>query len=215
MTSCTKQDAAQIIASAINTASGRILVLLSGGSSAEVGVRALAILDKIKQQQITVALADERYVPYGAIDSNATLLKKFEVQQYCQAFIEVLQPSNETLEITAKQYQSVLQEQLQIADTIIAVFGVGTDNHTAGILPGSAAITAKTIIAAYDSAAFKRITITPEVFTHISTAFVYAEGESKQAAAQAIAETHDIASHPSQLIKQAQSWQVLFNKENT
>lgn len=216
MTYCTKNEAAKIIASQIELiASNKILVLLSGGSSAAVGVAALALVDQNILPNISVMLADERYVSYGSTESNATLLKQLGIATICQNFTEVLSSDNlSRLEVTAS-FTNNLKLACQNNDTIVAVYGVGYDNHIAGILPNSNAANSLADYACdYVSDQFERITISPKFFNNIDVAYIYAEGSQKAQAVQTIEQDHDVINFPSQLIKKAKKWQLLYNKEN-
>lgn len=190
------------------------LVLLSGGSSAAVGVGALSKIAPAKRQNITVMLADERFVPYNSADSNANLLKSLKITDYCGKFIEILDEHNSgSIDVTETFRQNLAREILQ-TNGVIAVFGIGSDNHIAGILPNTVAATSDDEFTLYyETPKFKRITISPNVFSKIDTAFLYAEGADKEAAIMALAEDHDSATHPSQLIKQCKNWQIMYNKE--
>lgn len=210
----TKQTASDLVAKAIENAAknGQILLLLSGGSSAAIGVGALKILPASTQQNITVMLADERYVPYNSASSNSFLLKGLNINDYCSKFIEVLdEHNNDSIDVT-EMFRQNLARQMYKANSLIAVFGVGTDNHIAGILPETVAATSADEFALYyETPQFERITISPNVFSKIDGAFLYAEGPSKEAAARAVAETHDPVTHPSQLIKLCKNWHIMYN----
>lgn len=207
---------------AINTVAASIekaaneptLLLLSGGSSAAVGVGALSKLDPAKRHNVTAMLADERFVPYNSADSNANLLKKLKITDYCGKFIEILgENNNDAVDVTEIYAQNLAHEITQ-ANNVIAVFGIGVDNHIAGILPNTVAtITNDEYALYYETPKFKRITINPNVFSKIDTAFLYAEGADKEAAVMKIAEYHDPVMYPSQLIKRSKHWQVMYNKE--
>ncbi len=64
---------------------------------------------------------------------------------------------------------------------MIGQLGIGTDGHIAGILPGSAAAhETSALVAAYDAAPFKRLTVTFQVLRQIDAAFVFAFGKPKR-----------------------------------
>jgi len=215
MTLCSKAEAAQIVANQLaDAANNKTVLLLSGGSSAAVGVRALNLLHVDLQHNITVLLADERFVAYDSTDSNATLLKELGIARAQVGFIEVIRPQTLSRQDTAALYWENLQRSLTNAAHVIAVLGIGTDNHTAGILPSSAAAESQSEgVVDYSTDVFERITIAPNFFKNIDYAFVYAEGEDKEAAVQAIEDTHNVVTHPSQLVKNTKEWQLLFNRE--
>lgn len=215
MTLCTKAEAVNEISKAINIlASQQTLVLLSGGSSAEVGVGALANVDKSLRSNITVMLADERFVNYDSPDSNANLLRKLGISRYCKEFIETIKPTGGTLEETVSLFHDNASHFADTSKHVVAVFGVGTDNHIAGILPNSLATKPTDLLVfGYETEKFTRITIGPKFFGNITNAYIYAEGNDKQEVINAINKDENYITHPSQLIKHCRNWNILFNKE--
>ncbi|MFO0882502.1 MAG: 6-phosphogluconolactonase [Candidatus Saccharimonadales bacterium] len=205
----TKAQAIQKIADKLSELSyEKTLLLLSGGSSAEVGARAYLLA---QPKYTTVAMVDERFVEFGSEDSNATLLKKAGLT----TFSEIIHKDSIGRHETAVQYENTLNDLVQNNGKVIAVVGIGTDNHTAGILPNtSAATTHHDGVTDYETEQFERITITPAFFEHIDIVYVYAEGESKAEAISLLEERRDSVKEPSQNIKRAKEWHVLFNKEN-
>lgn len=214
MIKCNREDASREISRTIAMAPGEIiLVLLSGGSSAQIGVRALASLSGVDQRRVVVTLADERLVGYDSEDSNAKLLKDYGLKRYCNRFIEVLEPGVPDASLV-ERYVGTLETYLSLADSIVAVLGVGEDNHTAGILPETeAAVSDKPYAVAYKTSRFNRATIAPNFFKKITHAFVYAEGESKEPAISSIEQEHDNVAYPTQNIKKCKRWTLLYNKE--
>jgi len=216
MTHCTQSDAAQTIAATLaDFAQEKTMVLLSGGSSAQVGVESLRRLAAEARANCTVLLADERYVPYDTADSNAKLLKDLGVMNCANQFIETVQPSALDRRATAELFEQNLQSAMDSNNHIVAVLGVGPDNHTAGILPNTEAATSQAaLVVDYQTELFERISIAPAFFENIDYAYVYAAGHDKLLAVAAIEEQHDAISHPSQLIKNAKQYNILFNEEN-
>jgi 6-phosphogluconolactonase/glucosamine-6-phosphate isomerase/deaminase len=205
----TKDQAIQKIADKLSELTyEKTLLLLSGGSSAEVGVKALL---QAQPKYTTVAMVDERYVAYGSENSNATLLKEYGLQD----FSEIIQKDSLDRHETARQYETTLSDLVQNSGKVIAVMGIGTDFHIAGILPNSeAAKTEHDGIIDYDTEQFERITITPAFFNHIDCLYIYAEGEAKAEAIARIDEDNDPVVFPLQNSKHAKEWHILFNKEN-
>lgn len=210
-----KSQAAQHIASVLYlVANQKTLLLLSGGSSDDISVKALAQVPNNLLKNITVMLTDERYVAYDSADSNARLLKALGVEKYCESFIEILTHNNDEIGIVTDTFRSNLANQLASAKNVIAVLGVGTNNHTAGIMPNSVSSTTNEPIAMhYKYTDFERITIAPTFFKQINVALLYAEGVEKEKAVQTIEKDLNYIEYPSQLIKQCQNWQVVYNRE--
>jgi 6-phosphogluconolactonase/glucosamine-6-phosphate isomerase/deaminase len=214
MQNVTKTEAERIIAEDIkNSSRKRILYLLSGGSSASVGVAALGILGESVRKKISVAMIDERFVPYDSEDSNAYLLKKLGILDFISVFDEVLENnSGSDRNKVAQNYENKLANTLENSDYIIAVLGIGADNHTAGILPGINFNDSNNLVVNYSSDTFERISISPHFFSSIDMLFVYVEGDEKESAVMAVSEVHDSVDYPSQLIKNAKQYEILYNK---
>jgi 6-phosphogluconolactonase/glucosamine-6-phosphate isomerase/deaminase len=214
MQNITKTEAERIIAEDIkNSSRKRILYLLSGGSSASVGVAALGILGESVRKKISVAMIDERFVPYDSEDSNAYLLKKLGILDFVSVFDEVLENnSGSDRNKVAQNYENKLANALENSDYIIAVLGIGADNHTAGILPGINFNDSNNLVVNYSSDTFERISISPHFFSSIDMLFVYVEGDEKESAVMAVSEVHDSVDYPSQLIKNAKQYEILYNK---
>jgi len=214
MQNVTKTEAERIIAEDIkNSSRKRILYLLSGGSSASVGVAALGILGESVRKKISVAMIDERFVPYDSEDSNAYLLKKLGILDFVSVFDEVLENnSGSDRNKVAQNYENKLANTLENSDYIIAVLGIGADNHTAGILPGINFNDSNNLVVNYSSDTFERISISPHFFSSIDMLFVYVEGDEKESAVMAVSEVHDSVDYPSQLIKNAKQYEILYNK---
>jgi 6-phosphogluconolactonase/glucosamine-6-phosphate isomerase/deaminase len=214
MQNVTKTEAEHIIAEKIKSSTKkRILYLLSGGSSASVGVAALGLLGESVRKKISVAMVDERFVPYNTKDSNAYLLKKLGIFDFVSVFDEVLENNSESDRNKAAQnYENKLSNALEDSDYIIAVLGIGVDNHTAGILPGINFNDSNNLVVDYSSDTFERISISPHFFNSIDMLFVYVEGDEKESAVMAVSEVHDSVDYPSQLIKNAKQYEILYNK---
>ena len=215
MQNVSKREAVEIVASALRDNGDRkILYLLSGGSSAVIGVKALSGLDEQVRNNIAVALVDERFVSYDSTDSNAKLLKDIGILNYTPNFIEVLEAeSSSDRAMTAYNYQQKLLQAQKKSEIIIAILGIGSDNHTAGILPGINIDNNNEIIVNYSSDKFERISISPSFFGSIDLLYAYVEGEEKEAAIDKFSEVLDPVDYPSQLIKKAKQYEILYNKE--
>ena len=81
--------------------------------------------------------------------------------------------------ITTEKFDMVLKQEFEKADYKVGLFGVGTDGHTAGILPESGAINSENLAYSYDTPTFSRITMTPKAIEQLDEAVVWAQGEDK------------------------------------
>ena len=144
----------------------------------------------------------------------AKLLKDIGILNYTPNFIEVLEAeSSSDRAMTAYNYQQKLLQAQKKSEIIIAILGIGSDNHTAGILPGINIDNNNEIIVNYSSDKFERISISPSFFGSIDLLYAYVEGEEKEAAIDKFSEVLDPVDYPSQLIKKAKQYEILYNKE--
>jgi 6-phosphogluconolactonase/glucosamine-6-phosphate isomerase/deaminase len=160
----------------------KVLWLLSGGSNVSISVETLKILksgfgDKLKNN-LAVTLTDERYGSVGHIDSNWQQLIRggFEMNEV-KAF-PVL--ANLSLEQTTKKFSDDYQMLTIWADVVVGQFGIGSDGHTAGVLPGTIGVADTGIACSYVSDRFIRISLTLKTIELISYAYIFALGESKR-----------------------------------
>lgn len=123
---------------------------------------------------------DERYGPADHEDSNYRQMREAGFEPHEAMWIDVLS-RNEPLQETVTYYSELVRAAFAAADTIVGVFGLGTDGHTAGVLPDSPAVneTVSSVVG-YDSPPFIRLTLTPQELVKTSVAYVLAYGETKK-----------------------------------
>jgi 6-phosphogluconolactonase/glucosamine-6-phosphate isomerase/deaminase len=179
-----------------------VLWLVTGGSSMAVAVGVMQGLPDAITRGLTVMLTDERYGPVGHPDSNYKQYQDLGMQPKQARFVPVLRPDL-PLEDTVKQYANDFQIVAGAADTIIGMFGIGTDGHIAGALPGSAAISSGDLTFGYESPPFTRVTLTPKAISQINVAYAYAFGDTKK---EQLTRLHDenltLDVQPAQILKQ-------------
>lgn len=180
----------------------KILLLLSGGSAIEVYKN---LADQFKKQKkhfaknLAVGLVDERYGPMGHLDSN-------EKQIRDTGFYDVVKEKGGEVLTILTDKDDPCQEAERIDESIYrhiyegykvwAVLGIGTDGHTAGILPQKSRDEFKKIFPSKRLAVYyvlpvdypnpfkRRITITPAVLSKINLAIVVAKSQGKEEALQ-------------------------------
>ncbi len=185
----------------------RVLFFATGGSSIAVCVRIAEIFREEKDQDIfknlVVTLTDERYGEVGHKDSNWTelLAKGFSINN--AHLIPVLIGGD--LETTVKSFSKNLEIELQKADYKIGLFGVGTDGHTAGILPESGAVFADDLVFGYNTPTFLRITITLQMIEKLDQAVVFMQGKEKWPVLQDLKTIIEISKQPAQILKKVPS----------
>lgn len=192
-------NVAEKIAASIDQASngGKVLLLLSGGSVIDLEIRVLNILSN--PRAVTVSLSDERFGPLTHADSNWRQLCDAGLLDTAVNFAPVLE--GEDFDTTLKNYRGLLDSAASEYSQIIAVLGMGSDGHTAGILPGSTAASSTDTVAGFEGPDFKRITVTANFLVNIDKAVVYAVGDSKHYQIDRLSEDVPLAEQPVQLLK--------------
>lgn len=168
-----------------------VLWFVSGGSCVEPQARILHSLPAADIANLTVLLADERFGSPGHANSNYRQLIDAGFSHSELKFADVL-AQNHTLAPTAQDYLEAVQLALASSDVVVATLGIGTDGHTAGILPDYLANQgADKLIAAYETPEFVRITIGLPVLNKLQHAWVFAYGEKKQAIVEKLLQKSD------------------------
>lgn len=193
----------EAITEALSSALSRgehVLWLVSGGSNIASEV---AIMQRLQTAvsdvlaNLTILPIDERYGPRGHESSNTAALRKAGFMPGAATWYDVLD-DNDDLAETTSDYGQLAQKLLDHADMVVALYGLGADGHTAGVLPHSPAITAVGSSAvSYKWSDFTRLTLTPAALRRCDQAFVLAYGESKRTALQTLAaNATDLATTP-------------------
>ncbi len=183
---------------------GPTLWLVSGGSNIHIASAVMQNIDIELSRNLTVALADERFGPYGHPDSNWTQLKEAGFDPKQARVIEVLTQTSADLEATTKNYAEALSSAMYDVNTFIGQFGMGSDGHIAGILPHSPASEEHLELAiGYKSDPYTRITVTFECIRHLNSAFLNVFGESKREQIEKLINQNlPLNEQPAQIIKQ-------------
>jgi len=156
----------------------RVLFFATGGSSISVGVKVAELIKDDKSiNNLTVMLTDERYGPLNHINSNWYQLIQKGFNLPGAVLIPIL--IGEDITKTTKKFNTILNQELKIAEYKIGLFGIGKDGHTAGILPESIAVHCKDFACSYEAPPFSRITITPEAIKKLDEAVVWIQGQEK------------------------------------
>jgi 6-phosphogluconolactonase/glucosamine-6-phosphate isomerase/deaminase len=188
--------------------SEKVFWLVAGGSSIPIAVETSKLLANSMLDNLSVSLTDERYGPIGHKDSNWQQLLEAGLFLKGAELIPVLEGEN--LDDTTLSYAGKLASQLKDCDFSVGLFGIGTDGHTAGILPGSPAIEAKTLTVWYDGIDYKRVTTTPQTITKLDEAVVYAVGKGKWPVLDKLDKDLSLDIMPAQLLKRVRKL-TIFN----
>lgn len=204
--------------SAVLGAGKSVLWLLSGGSGAAVCVAVSQRLaaDGIDTSRLFMTMSDERYGPVGHADEN--------IQQLLDAGFDtgdgtLYRPLiGEPRAVTTRRFADWLEATRAACDVTIAALGIGPDGHTAGIKPGSPAVTSAAAAVDFGGDDFERITICGGWLAHIDEAVVQAMGEAKWPTLRRLFdESVSPDEQPAQLIKQIASVDIFtdYDKEKS
>lgn len=177
----------------------RVLWLVPGGSAIAIAAAVSRKLSNENCHNLTVTLTDERFGPVGHSDSNMLQLRKAGFDLPEANIIEVL--IGKSRAATTERFTEELRSLLEQSDYRLGFFGIGPDGHTAGILPGSVAVTSKIYAADYDDGTYERITITPAFIAKLDEAVVYAVGQEKQLVFDELESDKPISEQPAQALK--------------
>lgn len=131
---------------------------------------------------LTILPTDERYGRPGHADSNHYQLTQAGFYPGPAHWIDILM-QGAPLAQTVDFYGDTLVNAYDEAETVVAVFGIGTDGHIAGILPGSPATgRGQAAVAGYTATDFTRLTLTPHALRHIQVAYALSYGPGKATA---------------------------------
>lgn len=202
-----QQSAVQAVATSICDGlftGERVLWLVSGGSNIAAEADIMNMVRAHAGEHLgglAIMPMDERYGKPGHADSNTTQLKAAGFDPGSATWIDVLMhdlPFDQTLSF----YNGVAATALSNAKTVIGQFGLGSDGHTAGILPGSPAteIDEATVVG-YEWSDYTRMTLSGSALSQINTAFVLAYGPNKKVALKRLQKkTEPFSDLPSMLL---------------
>lgn len=190
-----------------------VLWLVPGGSAIAVAAAVSQRLSHHDVSKLYVTLTDERYGPVGHADENWQQLETAGFTLPGAQLYPVLSGANQA-DTTAK-FADYIKEQLAARDFKIGLFGMGPDGHTAGILPGSSAVTATGLAATYDAGNYKRITLTPPAISQLDEVVVYALGDNKKQPLEALQTSLPLAEQPAQILKQVPTLTIFNNQKES
>lgn len=247
MTIETKQSAGNLRETLVSRILGRlrsnapVVLLLSGGSAAPIGAAVCRDIEDALHMNATaqnntaadeglpecmISLVDERFGPAGHPDSNWNFLEPLARNwHYLKPFplLTGTSGSGEDFGITVESFNRFLAgiaQQQQCGEIFVAaLFGIGEDGHTAGILPESPAAVispdSERFASGYKSIPHTRITIAPPFFSHIDLALVWISGPEKQQVIKSVQRNISPAVQPAQFLKQAKETVIFTDLETS
>lgn len=173
---------------------GSAVLAVSGGKTPLPLFRALAQTD-LPWQHVTVTLADDRFLPDTAADSNERLVKEALLQDKAAAarFVSLYQPA-----ASAEAAVPALLARVQnLADFDVLILGMGEDGHTASLFPCCAELAAGLADNAPDllatnptTAPYQRISFSKQRLLRAKAIYLHLVGAKKrQVLEQAVAGT--------------------------
>jgi 6-phosphogluconolactonase/glucosamine-6-phosphate isomerase/deaminase len=190
------------------TADNRTLWLVSGGSAIAVTAAVCKLLEGEDLHNLYVTLTDERFGEPGHQNSNWQQLLDAGMSLPGARLIPVL--GGQDRAATTAAFNQTLAALLPGVEYRVGFFGVGTDGHTAGILPNSPAVHADVLATSYKADDYERITITPKAIAMLDAAVVYGAGYEKALVFDALETAQPLDTQPAQALK-AVSDLIIFN----
>ena len=198
-------ELARIIASCLRAALERgqkVLWLVCGGSNIAVAAAVCPLLDGLDLSRLSVTLTDERYGPIGHRDSNWQQLQDAGFRLPGARLVPVL-VDGLSLADTTSQFATSLEQLTDGSDTVIGLFGLGTDGHTAGMRPGSPAVGSPLGAIGYATEQFTRITMGPCMFERLDLVYLGFEGTAKLEQIARLGQDLSPTEQPLQYLKRA------------
>ncbi len=187
-------------------AGSRAVWFVSGGSAALVAAKVSAQIPATKK--LLVLQVDERYGLPNHPDANWRYLLEsgFEASKFvCMPML-----GDDDFETVITKYDALLEKVLSESAFSVGLFGIGKDGHTAGLLPDSAALKSKALVAGFQGPDYQRITMTQPAIARLDLAVGYAVGADKEPALQDLQKDISFAKQPAQALKAAKR-AIIYN----
>lgn len=167
-------------------ARGRCVVALSGGTTPSLMLRAFR-REEIRWEAVHVLQVDERVAPMGSVDRNLTHLQD-ALTRDGPLKLEQIHPmpvDHGNLEEAARRYEQMIAAIAGVPPVIDVVhLGLGSDGHTASLVPGDPALEVTdfdvAVTAAYKGT--RRLTMTLPILNRARQIVWLVTGKEKAAA---------------------------------
>ncbi len=197
----------EVITTALK-AGKRVLWLLTGGSGMSICVDVSKRLRGMDLHNLMVSLTDERFGPVGHIDSNWKQLVDMGFEVEGAQIMPVLIGAD--CAETTQSFADTLRQLFEQSEYKLGIFGMGADGHTAGIKPGSPALTSMELASSFKGEDFERITMTPTAICMLDEAVLCARGEEKHQQLKNLEEVLPASEQPVQILKKVPKF-TIFN----
>ncbi len=182
----------------------KVLWLLSGGGNVPVQLAVLDMLKHATPDNLVISMIDERFVPLKSGNSNWHALVDGGLNGNKARLEPPILDWGLGLHEAAADWAARLQKAMSDVDVVVGQFGIGTDGHTAGILPHSEGVHEdQKLVIGYKGSDFERLTTTPAMFRQLDLAVVVAMGESKKVVLERLATPLSAEEQPAQLLLHA------------
>lgn len=189
------------------------VLFLSGGSTPKTLYEVLAKEKKLNAG--AVAMVDERYMPNGQLGTNEFMIRQTGLTQYLEKTKTRFYPILEDKEMgeTAKDYDETVRYLFNYFQKSIAILGVGTDGHTAGLPAGVQSLEFRVqseteLVTGFDNfpGDFKeRITLTFLGLSKLDQIIVMVFGKEKKKALQLMFKAGSLSEIPARFLAQKES----------
>jgi len=195
---------------------GRAILLVSGGRT-PIGFFQLLSRQTLNWQQVTLTLADERWVDVEHADSNERLIRQNLLVNNASAAAFI---SLKNSAATAALGQAMASQTLaELGRFTVVILGMGEDGHTASLFPGSAELSRgldmksglACIAVTPAHAAHQRISLTLPRLLDSRRIILHISGESKLKVLEAALAGDDVLALPVRaILKQVQTPLTIF-----
>lgn len=168
-----------------NLKTKKVLWIVSGGSNTKITASVMGQIDKELSSNLFMMLSDERYGSEGHIDSNYKQLIDTGFDAKDATFYRTL-IDDQSISQTISRIGQCFRRALEFCDLVIGQLGVGEDGHIAGVLPNSPVVNLISDIVYFDSAPYKRISLSLEALKLIDISYVFCYGKNKRNALESI-----------------------------
>lgn len=188
------EDAARYVAERIRillASDKSVLWLVSGGSNVFIQTAAMEMIPDSLSKNLTIMPVDERYGPYNHRKSVSAQLRKAGFDPKHAEWVDILEDDID-IDGTVSYFNQLISREIAMSDYIFATLGMGSDGHTAGILPHSPALSCSDIAMHYKGPDFERITLCADALVaHCDEVVLSAFGKTKSNALHRLAEEED------------------------
>ncbi|HEX9594854.1 MAG TPA: 6-phosphogluconolactonase [Candidatus Saccharimonadales bacterium] len=203
----------------INESSGKVLLLLSGGSSLNPVKEAFSSLDSKTLARIRLAQVDALLVPpEDELNNGRQIQEALGPNLDKTAGLTRVITMGDDGEDMAIAYEMELESMLNTSDYAIGVYGIGTDGRLAGMLPMRSPedftpFLDGRLVVNYVAADFERVATTQELLVRLDEVVVFATGPEKVKAVDKINQSLPAHKSPTQLLKDAKRATIFLSEE--